>query len=604
VARVRLAAVGVVVAAAAVLAGCATVPTVGEPRPVRGTSGLGQSYVQPIPPAPATGWNQQDIVQGFLAASASSADGYAAARKFLAPALAARWQPGLAVTVLGGGSSLSTTHPGPQNIEGETTQLSTVTLTGHQLATISKSGQYIDSPGPLRYPFRLEKFGTEWMITHLPSASLLLTQSDFEEAYQPRNLYFWSPTGTALVPEAAFVPQQDAAATVATLLVEGLLPSNSSQQSSWLGSAVNTSFPPGTTIVGGSVSITGSGATVNLGGAAARATPTQLDDMAGQIVTTLTSDSYNQPAITPSVVLEVNGAVRAVDGHELLQPHQFRNLVPGSSPPPATLYFADPDDRVSELTPSASSPRPISGPAGRGDYAFTTIAVSPDPSDPMLAGAVSSKTGCVIYYGPVNGSAPLARSALPGPNSGACSSLSWDAQGDIWTVYGQNVWVLQPPQRQAITVAPAALPGNNQPLDYKVLALKVAPDGVRVAMLVQLPGGSRQLILTPIVRSSDGPQLVFGGSTTVGATLTNPTAISWYDPDHLVVLEGSQLFSVPASGGPAVPVGTVPPGTASISAASPSQIATEAGDEILASSGGGPGQAPTGLRGTDPAYPG
>jgi lipoprotein LpqB-like beta-propeller protein/sporulation and spore germination protein len=592
------------VAAAAVLAGCATVPTVGEPHAVRGTSGLGESYVQPIPPAPQTGWNQQDIVQGFLAASASPARDYAAAKKFLAPGLRARWTPGLAVTVLGGGSSLSTTHPGPQNIEGETTQLSTVTLTGHQLATISKSGQYIDSPSPLRYPFRLEKFGTNWLITHLPSASLLLTQSDFEQAYQPRNLYFWSPSRTALVPEAAFVPQQDAATTVATLLVEGLFQTNSTQPSSWLGSAVNTSFPAGTTVLGGSVTISGSGATVNLGGAAAKATPTQLANMAGQIVTTLTSDSYNQQAIVPSVVLEVNGTVRAIDGHELLQPHQFRNLVPGSQPPAATLYFTDPDDRVSELTPQASSPRPIAGPAGRGNLAFSAIAVSPDRVDPMLAGAVSSRMGCVIYYGPVNSSAPLGRSAMPGPDSGACSSLSWDAQGDIWTVYGQNVWVLQPVQREPITVALPPLPGNNQPPAYKVLALKVAPDGVRVAMLVQLPDGSRQVILTPIVRSSDGPQLVFGASTTIGATLTDPSAISWYDPDHLVVLEGAQLYSVPASGGPAAPVGTVPPGTATITSASPGQVATEAGDEILASSGGGPGQQPTGVRGTDPAYPG
>ena len=91
--------------ALAALAGCATLPTRGQALPVKeAPAGLGQGtdYPQLIPAAPGKGWNAEQIVAGFLAASASFSQDHAYARLYLAPQWARTWNPGWAVTVVSG----------------------------------------------------------------------------------------------------------------------------------------------------------------------------------------------------------------------------------------------------------------------------------------------------------------------------------------------------------------------------------------------------------------------------------------------------------------------------------------------------------------------
>ena len=84
-------------------------------------------------------------------------------------------------------------------------------------------------------------------------------------------------------------------------------------------------------------------------------------------------------------------------------------------------------------------------------------------------------------------------------------------------------------------------------------AVRVAQDGVRVAMLVQVQQSgtaapSPQVVMAALTRTATGYQL---GPTTVsvGPALAGPAALSWLDPDHLIVLARSQLYSVPVNGG-------------------------------------------------------
>jgi len=80
--------------AATALLGCTFVPTSGpvvEGRTVV-TGGSG-SVVRVIARPPTPGATPEDIVRGFLAASASSEDDFAVARSFLTPQAAERWRP-------------------------------------------------------------------------------------------------------------------------------------------------------------------------------------------------------------------------------------------------------------------------------------------------------------------------------------------------------------------------------------------------------------------------------------------------------------------------------------------------------------------------------
>jgi hypothetical protein len=588
---------GLAAAVAALAGGCATVPTVGRPARVTGAGGQVQQFVQPIPPIPNASWRPKAIVQGFLAASASVTNNHAAARRFLAPQLRRSFEPSWAVTVVGSQLSAVQKHPGPGNLEGESgdvPQEAWVTLTGQQLATISNIGQYLDSPGSRTYTFKLARINNQWFITDLPRASLLLTQADFEEVYQPRNLYFWAPSGQSLVPEPVFAPQQYNYADVATNLVNALLMTDQ-DATSWLAAATMTAFPGGTTLLDG-VSISGSSAVVNLGGAASGASPQQKRRMAAQLVTTLTSTSYQQPPIARSVVLEINGRTQYIGGNRDQALPSYPDLASGSGAGPAPLYFINSAGAVSLLARGAV--HQVAGPANRAGLHFATIATSPTGT-PQLAGAVATGSGCTVYYGPIAGTGSLGHRTLPG---GHCTSLSWDSAGDIWVVTGQKTWVLLAGSRQPMEVSLPPLPGNS-PAAYRLLSLRIAPDGVRAAMLVQTAGRAHQVqvLLSAVTRTSS--QVLLGPTAAIGASLTGPSALSWYDPDHLVVLAGSQLYEVPANGGAADPLGPVPPGTQWVTAAGPGQIATTSHGEILTSSGPDQIQQPT-ARGTGAAYPG
>lgn len=596
--RALLRTAGAIAAAAALAAGCATVPTVGPPVAVAGSSGPAQQFVQPIPPQPTKSWSPRDIVLGFLTASAEfpSVGHRSAALRFLAPELRKSWRPSWAVSVVAPGSVQATSTMASARVLGKVTQVATISLTGQRLATISDKGQYLDQPGSQSARFRLARFHGQWLIIGLPSAaSSLLTTADFEQVYQPRNLYFWSPSTGQLVPEPVFVPQTDALPNVASNLVDALLKS-SLEQGSWLATATSTAFPNGTTLLG--VSIKGSDAVVNLGGTATSADPLQLQRMAAQLVTTLTSTSYSQSPISRSVTLEIEGQPHDFDGIPEQQPTDYEHLIPRFAAGSQTLYFIGASGAVSELS-RGSHASVVPGPAGHAQIPFAKIAVSP-AQPPELAATLATGRGCVVYYGALAGTAALDHRDLPNPGDGSCVSLSWDSLRNIWAATAHRIWVLPPGGRQPEAVYPPALPGS-RPQSYKILALRVALDGVRVAMLVQTQSGQRELLVAAATRS-DG-QISLGPAITIGTSLKDPAAISWYDPDHLIVLSGSQLYEVPVNGGATETVGPGGAGSQVITSAGPGQIAVGGHGEILTSSGPNQIQQPA-EKGTSPAYPG
>jgi hypothetical protein len=586
-------------AAGLVAAGCATVPTVGQPEAVVGAAGEVPQFVQPIPPTPQAGWSPDQVVQGFLAASASFTHNHAAAQKFLTPSARRTFQLGSwAVTVVSGPLNGKTIPLGPAS-KGQP-GLHEVTLQAQQLATISDIGQYVYDPGTRKYTFALAKVNGQWRINSLAPSALLLTQDSFADVYQPRNLYFWAPGEDNLVPEPVFAPQQDTYAAAAANLVNALLRTNQDEvgqdRETWLATATRTAFPAGTTLIGNKVSIAGQTAIVNLGGAAARASSGRLALMAAQLFTTLTSTSYSSPAIARHVELKVNGQVQSE--HE---PSSYLSVLPGAAEGSGALYYLAPNGTVTEQNGSAI--RAIRNPPGHDQILFTHIAVAGPPGGQLLAGAVAAGRGCGIYHGPLASSGTLALSTLPA-GAGPCTSVSWDGRSDIWAVTAAGIWMLPAGGAKFVSVGSPLLPGGST-APYQVLAIRVAPDAVRVAMLVQVQPsagspGAPQVVMAAVTHTAAGYLL---GPTTVsvGPSLPDPLALSWLDPDHLVVLARSQLYSVPVNGGALVPIDPAPQGASSVSAAGPTHITVGGGGEIWTSTGlDQPWGQP--IRGTSAAY--
>lgn len=562
--RVRVTVGLAATAVVAVVAGCATVPSGGAPQQVNTGGNQVQAYEQPLPPPgpEAYGNHPLQVVLAFLHASASYAFDPTAAKQFLLPPLRANWHPGPPTVV---SSKISPATPPvadhqPLDASSAAGPTASVVLSGQRLATLSQTGQYQYSPRTRTYRFSLQRVNGVWLISALPPGqdSLLLLQADFERVYRARNLFFFAlppaPLNGYLVPDPVYAPLQNSVSALNTNLASELVTGLLNDKRSWLSGATTTEFPPGTRLL--HVTISGQTAVVNLGGNAVRATAIQKLDMAEQLQATLGSTAYSTP-LAHFVQLEING----------------RTADTGSSPSATSLINDVPlGPLVYQSSPSTVSEglgRPPSlGPTVFGSAVITAIAMDPAeaPQIGPVAVAVKDRNGCMVYLptspdgqltGPYRGF-PLSTSG------GECTTLSWDLNGNLWAAAGRQIWMLGLNSTQhwrALAVAlPASLTSSGKPAP-QILALRMAPDAVRAALLIK--SGTRTRLLLAAVREN-GDQVSLGSPVAAGTGLSDPTAMSWFSPYDLIVLDKSGIFEVSLAGGAAQRLGPAPHGAVSL----------------------------------------
>jgi hypothetical protein len=138
------------------------------------------------------------------------------------------------------------------------------------------------------------------------------------------------------------------------------------------------------------------------------------------------------------------------------------------------------------------------------------------------------------------------------------TSISWDQQQDLWiTTSSDGVWVLSSTNWHE----PVAV---QDPFGGPVSALSIAPDGVRVAAIV-----NGQLELAAITRNTSveeggkfNEQFVIGTPVPLGPSVTDAAAVAWYDQDDLMVIaglvSGRVVEEVPVNGQASSQVTTFP----------------------------------------------
>jgi hypothetical protein len=159
---------------------------------------------------------------------------------------------------------------------------------------------------------------------------------------------------------------------------------------------------------------------------------------------------------------------------------------------------------------------------------------------------------------------------------GRCSSLSWDRHGGLWIAAASGTYVMPgaggstPPKP---TLVPVQTPWLIDPNAKPITTLSIAPDGERVAVIV--PSGKTSKIMVGAI-SKSAPFTYIGQTSKmlrVGSDLAHPIALSWLDPDHLMVLDTMRagrkvIYQVPLNGGASTQV-TTPPGVTSLAATEP-----------------------------------
>jgi hypothetical protein len=573
-----------VAALLALLAGCISEPSGG---PVisysmtQGPGGQSQPLPQIIAQPPAAGWTPEQIVTGFLAASASFTGGQRIAREYLTTKENRAWTPNWSALVYSSGPNV---HRAAFTGTGSG-RVATVTVGGSEQAFLSGTGGYVapsasatgGAPGGPP-TFRLQKVGNQWRISKAPPY-LVLTSYSFQYDYQLRNLYFFDPTYSDLVPDPVYVPLQ---ATTASLM-DGLVYDLIHPPGDWLSrGATSTSFPGKTTTIG-DVTLTGGTAAVNLGGAITKGANdnTLMQQVSAQLLYTLIGSGGSGPAVQ-SVQLSVNGKPWSPPGsypNPVQQLHQSKYTpADGAS---SQFYYVDAAGDLMSRASSVSKPVKVAH-IGTG---FTQIAVSPDTQY-----VAALKTNGSLFTGRLGD--PLVQRAGDG-----YTSLSWDPADDLWTTTGDQIVMLSgaaSPSQQAgkpVAVSVVNSDGTTQNVG-PFTALRVAPDGVRVAIIV----GGNDLdfgAFVPLSNTRPGQaavQIVLS-QFYVSVPSATFTSVTWYGPDNVIALRdpGPELTEYPVDGGSSTSIPAQP---------HTSWITASLGNPLIASLPKGAMVADTGLSGS------
>ncbi len=603
-----------------------------------------------FPTGPVPGSSPVAIVNQFLTASASYPTDVPIIQEYLAGS-AKNWNPGWSVTVLKDNPAVA--DLGMRRAAGRHgTEQDLVEVSGPVQAAFNSSGQYVSASAQggqttEHYRFSLVKVDNQWRISNPPGTYRLITAFYFPHDYQPQDLYFFPTSGPQildqgqgqqmLVPDSVFVPK----GTPLTLLLRNLVAALAQGPgSTWLQGAAMSGFPAGTKIL--DVAQYGATVTVNLGGAAVSADRHTLEDISAQLVWTLAGPSASVQTVQ-SVELELDGrpwlppsspcstgqaptAFQELASYECYDPYpsapaSFAYVGTGQ---PWSRCGAESVAKANDIgaivsvfgrTGSASSHQcggyvdPQSdAPPPRAAFTAALSMVAVSPNGEYVAGVSSTPARGTLYVGSASGTAASFSASERLKDNPGITAISWDRDDDLWAAAGDTIWVL--PSSGGKYPATTSFGGP-------VTGLAVAPDGVRIAVIVQDGAGS-EVELASIYRGaaaqeghrgSLGPQFTIEQAVQLGPNLTDPISLTWYNADTLIVLDaagsGSTLWSVPVDGEQAAQLPAAPSDATSITADGASNILVAGlpGDRLeFAASTTGPWEDLL-SGGVSPAYP-
>ncbi|MGW7363914.1 LpqB family beta-propeller domain-containing protein [Streptomyces sp. NPDC054841] len=520
------------VCAAVLLTGCASMPDSGDVEQVRATKGA-DSQVRVYAVPPRDGASPEEIVGGFLEAMTSDDPSFATARKYLTKRASKEWRPEELVTVL-----TEAPDPGAPAVAERDSKRS-YPLSGELIATVDQHAYKSVVPTQYGGTLRLVRQsgpdgkgkGKEWRIDSAPQG-LVLGESDFLRNYSSVNKYYFASGQHSVVADPVYIRQRqdpvtrmDPVSQTVSALFEG--------PTDWLKPVVDAPFPTGTGLKKGITSLTPddqNALKVPLNNKASNVGRTVCNKMATQILLTLRD-------LTSPRVEQVE--LQRADGSQLcvLNSDQAEAYAPArSTASPDNVYFVDGAGRMAVVgaKPRKTDKTMVPGPFGNGELRLSTVAVARN----LQRAAAVSHDGKSLYTTSIMSDEtlpdPLVQSQAPEATD-RLSAPSWD-RNDLW-VADRNpahprLLRLANGQGKEQEVKVAGLDGA------RIESLRVSADGVRIAMLLAKDGRST-LKIGRIERHTDAT-----GNSTVSVVelqaaaprLESVTALSWAGPSRLVVV--------------------------------------------------------------------
>ncbi|MFB7737686.1 LpqB family beta-propeller domain-containing protein [Streptomyces sp. NPDC056112] len=512
---------------AVLLVGCASMPDSGDLRDVESTPRQdSQLRVFAMPPredAPPS-----EIVQGFLEALTSDDPQYATARQYLAGTASGHWRPEQSTTVLAGSPNIQADRTTGHDTSHDNSDDYAFTLTGDKVARVDVQQSYTPMRGEYSQPVHLtrDKKSGQWRIDVLPQG-VVMGQSDFQRNYMSVNKYYFasntwadSATSATAVADPVFVRRRvDAMTQVVRSVLSG--------PTDWLEPAVSSSFPAGTELRRGVTSLAPDDQnrlTVPLNEKASGVGREKCREMATQLLFTLQNLT---PTVDTVTLQRAGGGTLCSLEEEQAEAVATR----GSVKRPDYLYYVDDKQRLVRIAGGGTAmvADPVPGGLGEGVQKLQAAAVS---WDERTAAGVGDNGKSLFVGSLVEGGAldtPVLQSQV------RLTVPSWDARGDLWVAD-------RDPARPRLVVLEQ---GGGQPLDVRVPGLKgrvdavrVAADGVRIALVVRAENDSKSLLIGRIERddkAGDRPVVSVLELRSAAPELEDVTAMSWAGESRLVV---------------------------------------------------------------------
>jgi hypothetical protein len=470
-----------------------------------------------------------EIVQGFLEALTSDDPTYATARQYLSAEASRKWRPEQSTTVLANGPYVQADRAAGHEDVGSYV----FTLTGSKVARVDEQRSYAPLTGDYSQPVHLtrSKKTGQWRIDALPQG-VVMGKSDFQRNYMSVNKYYfasntWDEPGApaTAVADPVYVRRRvDAMTQTVRSVIAG--PTN------WLRPVVRSSFPTGTSLRGDVATLTPDDQnklTVPLNEKGSRVNRHKCWEMAAQLLFTVRNLS---PAVETVALQRADRSTLCTLGEEQARAIATRGAVKR----PEYLYFLDAKHRLVRIAGggSGTSTDPVPGALGAGTQQLFSAAVSWD--ERAAAGVSLDRKS--LFVAPLTPDGALGNAVLRSQGTAEDDRLtapSWDARGDLWVADRDparpRLVVLEQGAGQPLDVS---VPG----LDGRIDAVRVAADGVRIALVVEHKDGNTALLVGRIERdekSADRPVVSVLELRSAAPQLEDVTTMSWAGDSRLVV---------------------------------------------------------------------
>ncbi|NLU76708.1 hypothetical protein HCC61_29500 [Streptomyces sp. HNM0575] len=528
--RRRLIAAAQLGALALLLPGCASMPDDGTVDHVDSSHRTeSDSQVRVFGVSPEKGEKPQQIVRGFLEATTSDEAAFSTAKEYLSDHAAGEWDPFANTRVVSGGPS-----PGNARQDGGGGKGFNVQVTGTRVAEVDERHAYSPSSGDYAEGFHLSKEDGEWRIDRLPDG-LVLGESDFQRIYRPINKYYYAELGSdsesitggknVLVGDPVFLRRRiDPVTATVDALLDG--------PTGWLAPVVHSSFPKGARLVRGQhLSLDDSGAlSVRLNSKGAGVSRARCVRMAAQLLHTVQDQASAK--VGKVALAGPDGETRCERTREQTEDYQPGRLNGRAS----HQYFVDGDHRVSSFDEGSDDPTPVEGALGKGETEMGAVAVNRAEQE----GAAVSRAGRSLYVSRLAEGAKLGEPVLTSKakhEKDRLTAPSWDGLGDLW------IADRDPDDPRLLRLAG----GKEKPEEVdvpdlgkgeRIESLRIASDGVRMALQIRQKDGSRTLKLGRVHRggTADEPQVTISELRPLAPQFEDVAAMSWAGGSRLVVV--------------------------------------------------------------------